>query len=201
MFALKICFVTQQLPRLKRGPASNNTVSIVISEDIGSVNSENYFVRLQVSAYQMYMSYFFGWACWSIALRFKHVWTCVLQPLKKKKENDKWVKLLWDKGQFFSLDSYKLKPIRCLATSSQRNISHHLLLYKWTLSPNPQGKTLDITWVNIHWQLALTWNSSFLWKLCWSLFGFRNVSFWPNTALICDQTKSQAVTLVNDVNY
>lgn len=139
----------------------------------------------------MYLSYFFGWACWSIALHFKHVWACVLQPLEKRKKMISEWNCCGKRVSFFSLDSCKLKPIRCLATSSQRNTSHHLLLYKWTLSPNPLGKALDITWVNIHWQLALTRNSSWLWKWCWSLFGFRNASFWPNTFLICDQTKKK----------
>ncbi len=190
MFALIISFVTQQLPRLKKGTCFkqyciNYFLWGQCHADYRFCQlSENYFVRLQVSAYQMYLTYFFGWACWSIALRFKHVEARRFKPLEKKKENDKWVKLLWEKGQFFSLDSCKLKPIRCLATSSQRNTSHHLLLYKWTLSPNPLGKTLDITWVNIHWQLALTRNSSCLYGndvghyLDFEMLHFGQIHFW-----------------------
>lgn len=105
---------------------------------------ENYFVRLWVSAYQMHlMSFFFSrmgvlkhcsvlQACFNLHISTARVNT--------RKENDKWVKLLWEKGQFFSLDSCKLKPIRRLATSSQWNISHHLLLHKLALLPNLNGQ-------------------------------------------------------------
>lgn len=102
---------------------------------------------------------------------------------KRKKMISEW-NCCGKRVSFFSLDSCKLKPIRCLATSSQRNTSHHLLLYKWTLSPNPLGKTLDITWVNIHWQLALTRNSSYLYGndvghyLDFEMLHFGQIHFW-----------------------